>query len=170
MNIKKDQYLQIYHMFWKKYKWDDLAEGNIVEKDQIGIYQIYGNHAVYGKNCLLYIGKTVEQGFQNRLDPKQHWDFIINHYSEFSHIHIGTLKKWDDLKEGGDEKAIITKIEKLLINAHTPAFNSMEIKGLYPYEEDNQFILLNWLEHGDLLPEVSTLRYSEKCWNSVNYP
>lgn len=163
LNLSDNETIKVYHLSWSKYKWEGFFKAPIPEKDKNGVYQIYGNHPVYGKDTLLYIGKT-KQSFRERLDLKQHGDFLSNHYSEFSYVHLGVLKSWDDFADGTDEEKIITDIEKLLINSHTPAFNSMDVKGILKHEIDNQFTVMNWNLLGDLLPEVSTLRYSGKYW------
>lgn len=38
-----------------------------------GVYQIYGNHLVYGKNVLLYIEQANEQTFYTRLTNTPYW-------------------------------------------------------------------------------------------------
>ena len=42
-------------------------------KDDYGVYQIYGNHPVYGYGALLYIGKTAEQTFGDRINQDEKW-------------------------------------------------------------------------------------------------
>jgi hypothetical protein len=159
--------IKCYHIVWEKIIWEDFKYEDFKKKDDKGIYQLYGTHQVYGLNSLLYIGKTDKQTFGERIE--QHLDdsdFIYNHFPEYSFFCLGRLQKTEDvsLKKYSE---IIGSIEKLLINAHCPAFNSKDVKGLYKNDKKgkvNDFIIINWENYGQLLPEVSTLKFSDKYW------
>ncbi len=65
-----------------KVTWDKPTDVESVfslndEEDDFGIYQIYGNHVVFGAGSLLYIGMTTEQTFGDRF--KQHFDEWIRY-------------------------------------------------------------------------------------------
>lgn len=160
--------LKVYHLIWKKYGWDEFKGAKFLEKKYRGVYQVYGTHSVYGKDVLLYIGKTTDQNFSMRMDTEQHWDFAANHYNEFSHVHLGMLMPIDDANIN-EFQSIITDIESLLINAHSPAYNASGIKGLKDHDLKNEFIVVNWGNYGLMLPEVSTLKFTNKYWDGKKY-
>ena len=56
INIEWDEPYGPYPSF--KHKYDDI--GKLINKEDKGIYQIYGDHYIYGLNTLLYIGQTTE--------------------------------------------------------------------------------------------------------------
>lgn len=52
--------IEVIQIKWESpFRIDDLNDDEI----DYGIYQIYGNHLVYGENVLLYIGQANEQTF-----------------------------------------------------------------------------------------------------------
>lgn len=160
--------IKVFHLLWEKFNWQELDLEKLKEKKHKGVYQIYGTHHVYGKDSLLYIGQTKEQTFGQRLNPDQHWDFNVNHFTEISDIYIGMLLDRDD----ADRKKynfIIDDIEYLLINSHCPAFNSTNLKGLKEHKPKNEFIIINWGNYGQMLPEISTLKFSSKYWDNELY-
>ncbi len=161
--------LKVYHLMWEKYSWYDFDLEKFKEKKHKGVYQIYGTHHVYGPNSLLYIGQTQNQTFGDRLNPKQHWDFNVNHFTEFSSVYIGMLLDRDDSSKSKYEE-IINDVESILINALCPAFNATNIKGLKEFSPKNEFLVINWDNYGRMLPEVSTLKFSNKYWDDNKYP
>ncbi len=52
---------KIFHLYWKKYSWIDCAANKFKDFDNtnndFGIYQVYGDHPIYGDDKLLYIGR-----------------------------------------------------------------------------------------------------------------
>ena len=66
-------------------------------------------------------------------------------------------------------KKIIDKIEPLLINAHCPAFNSNELKGIRSHSDKEQFVVINWGNYDQMLPEISTLKFGAKYWDPNKY-
>src|SRR5699024_7619716 len=94
---------------------EDLKSLNNYEIDY-GIYQIYGNHIVYGENVLLYIGQANEQTFYTRITQHAYW--LENHFSFYIGRLIGQLtpsyEKWHK----------ISAAEQLLITIHAPAYNT----------------------------------------------
>ncbi len=126
------------------------------------MYQIYGNHPVYGTNSLLYIGKANKELFSQRL--KERWDFKETVLTS-TWLHIGMLYESEDCKyENWGE--MIDIAEKILIKAHAPSYNASDVKGLL-YKFDKT-IVMNWGEYGALLPEVSSMRTSYDYWDNVN--
>jgi hypothetical protein len=150
---------KIYHLNWKEYDWNDWSTHES-EKDY-GIYQIYGNHSVYGDNSLLYIGKTKKQTYSKRING--HKDFDASQVSKFTKLHLSYFCKIDDLSEANWDEAI-DLVETVFIRAHSPALNSQNVMGFLEKDTPN-ILIYNWGERGSLLPEVSTLRYSELYHN-----
>lgn len=73
------------------------------------------------------------------------------------------------MRTQSEVNTIIDDVERILINSHYPAFNSKEIKGMMHHNPDNEFLVVNWGDYGRLLPEVSTLKFSDKYWNDDKY-
>ncbi len=99
------------------------------EEDDYGLYQIYGHHIVFGAGSLLYIGIAIEQTFGDRF--RQHHDEWIKDEEKDVFIHVGRLNK-DDYKhdphdEWTDWSQLVKDTEALLINWHTPPYNSQNI-------------------------------------------
>jgi hypothetical protein len=159
--------IEIIHLLWEEYEWnEDIIYDNFNSKKDHGIYQIYGDHPVYGENVLLYIGKARYQTYSVRLN--QHNDFNESHISKFRKLYLSYFCNSEDVNDNNWGE-YIDLAEKLLINAHFPAYNSQEIKG--PINNDlinKDVLILNWNERGKLLPEISSLRYSYYYWDKKN--
>ncbi|MDI1437510.1 hypothetical protein [Polyangium sorediatum] len=82
-----------------------------------GVYQIYGQHIVFGPNSLLYVGMTDGQTFGARL--AQHRDRWLVHEDDVT-IRLGVVA---DL----DSSARLADIEALTIWWHSPPYNSKNI-------------------------------------------
>lgn len=156
---------KIYHLNWKEYIWNESVNTAFTSSKDIGIYQVYGSHPVYGDNTLLYIGKTKEQTYSERI--KGHYDFDASQVSKFSKLYLSHFCKADDLFEENWKEAIDI-VEKTLIKAHSPALNSQDVMGFLDKNTPN-ILIYNWGERGMLLPEVSTLRCSEFYHDSEKY-
>lgn len=124
--------------------------------DDRSLYQIYAYHSAYGERVLVYIGKTERQTFADRI--RQHgWD--QNERSAQVRVHVGRLRSSDG-SGGAQVQAEIDRVERLLIYAHGPGYNSQGIKD--PDLSDPQLQRLrvfNWYDCGSLLPEVSGERW-----------
>jgi len=127
---------------------------NEVNKD-VGIYQVYGNHPIYGNNVLLYIGQAFKQTFALRLSQEA-WEYN----SDYKNIkfYVGRLfgdKKVDD----NNWKNMIDIAEKMLIHAHSPAKNSQHILNISRDEnklqEFENIRIFNYDNYRSLMPEVS---------------
>lgn len=130
-----------------------------------GIYAIYGGHPVYGSDTLLYIGMTTEH-FAARL-PEHKWCRWNQDAGRLS-FYIGRFIGCEGPTENWNRQ--IAWAEKLLIYAHQPALNSQ--KELGDMEPELQHVhVLNWGRHRSLLPEVSGVRWTNRCdedapWNT----
>jgi len=158
--------MNVVHLLWKEFEWNDDVYTKFNSKEDYGIYQIYGDHPVYGENSLLYIGKARYETYSARF--KKHDDFNENHISKFSRLHLSYFCETEDTNydNWGD---YIDTVENILINAHFPAYNSQNIKKPIEIKKsEKEFIILNWEKRGKLLPEVSSLRYSYYYYDKKN--
>lgn len=116
-----------------------------------GVYQVYGEHVVFGSGALLYIGKARDQTFGARFDQHQAW---LKNESDIL-VRVGRLRQDDYKKEEPhwtDWKKAIDCVEELSIYWHSPPYNS---KCIVRY--GNQPLRVqNWHHRGRLLPEYSS--------------
>ncbi len=129
------------------------------ETEDYGVYQIYGKHLMYGKGVLLYIGKADFQTFGRRI-LQENWENIND--SDTSNVYIGRLAGEKTPSEETWSKEI-DLAERLLIFTHKPAYNSksLNLNNVIDGELKNIHVL-NWGDYGDLLPEVSGLRWTSR--------
>lgn len=158
----------IVNIYWDKYEYEESQIKELNAANDYGLYQIYGRHSAYGKDALLYIGQASSQTFSQRLTKR--WEFIES--CAYPHtMRIGRIVKSNDPSdklEWNENRWIemINHCEKLLLHTHAPAFNKQGNSGLYNIDNSNNNIhIFNWGDFGDLLPEVSSYRYSFKYWN-----
>ena len=102
------------------------------EKENLGLYQIYGNHIVYGTNVLIYIGAAYGRtsSFGERIkEHKNSWlkrDYVGGNSEP--EVRLGYIRYVDQKTPNSySEENIIRNCEKLLIWWHTPAENSQHI-------------------------------------------
>lgn len=107
-------------------------ENFAVKPSDIGLYQIYGNHPLYGDSVLVYIGKT-EQKFSKRL--KNRPVILENADAHNIQIYLGKIIHGEFTKVGNITDDI-AKAESLLIHYHRPADNSSNINSLKFSNED----------------------------------
>lgn len=162
---------KIYDVFWEgPFSLDEILKDDLksIDSDTIKkwhcLYQIYGDHPCYGREVLLYIGKT-EHGIKTR---------FLSHLSRFSNqcedvkIFIGSFnefRNWKTWKRIHHYKAASIKderlnaIESLLIYAHQPAYNSKDLCSTN-FNSLN-FRIFNTGRRKSLMPEVSTEFYRD---------
>ena len=130
-------------------KTDEYSPPSLPKKlvKKATVYQIYGQHLVYGRNVLLYIGKT-EQGVNMRL--KEHLRGRFADEVELS-VRMGTL--YDENENPIRSKKWILAVESLLIVAHKPAMIRQYLD--CPNDDAAKIHLRNWGLIGDILPECS---------------
>src|SRR3972149_2611051 len=116
----------------------------------VGIYQIYGPHYVYGPYVLLYIGMT-KQAFASRI-PAHAWK-LYERGSEVR-VHVGRLVA-QPIDQPEERDHLLGLIERLLIYVHGPAYNSSNIKDPQSDPELLALRIFNLKNHGMLLPEGS---------------
>lgn len=113
------------------------------------LYQAYGDSPIYGRDVLLYIGRT--ENFLQRTKDHKKTDF--NRVNNLSLVK-GTLEA-NDLKKLDPKKAI-KLAEALLITMLKPSLNSSNIKNTHPLLRGSKnYIVLNKGNRMDLPLEVS---------------
>lgn len=117
-----------------------------------GLYQYYGDHHVYGNNTLLYIGKAQGQTFGRRLS-QHNWEMWA---SSNIAIYIGKVHSDESLSLNAWQKQI-DLAEKILLQSHSPSFNSSNLNTIGHKGEDTR--VLNWGIRMKLLPEISISRW-----------
>ncbi len=146
--------------------------GEVPDRDEFtnsatawGVYQIYGSHPVYGPKVLLYIGKAWEQNFGTRLNQHGLADWTSDRGN--LEIYLGRMLVSGDEKLSDSEWALqISAAEKLLIYAHSPALNSMNVHQLPT--DVAQYHVLNYGCYAQLMEEVSGQRWDSACIEKVS--
>ena len=119
-----------------------------------GVYQVYGNHPVYGRGSLLYIGKVSRTNNSKRNFKKR----IVEHlsgkfwYENEITLYFSTV--------GAEDESCLDDIESLLIAVHKPAMNSQNL--IMPTEGAKNIHILNLDFRGGLVPECSGLWFDFK--------
>lgn len=159
-----DKRVEAIHIEWDgPYALDEVYK--LTGETDYGVYQIYATHPVYGADVLVYIGMAEKQCFGVRLKQESWWPY--NQDANRVRIYCGRFAGEVTPLDGPWGKQIVLA-ERLLIAAHSPAFNAQrQIGKLDP--DLQQVHLLNWGKHASLLPEVSGARYTRKLDSMSNY-
>ncbi len=121
---------------------DKIDERYDVKSNDIGLYQVYGSHPLYGDGVLVYIGRTKNKnGFKSRL--KDRWVIENGSDSDNVKIYLGTIFSDSEKFDKEDKKGMIEKSEILLINAMKPAYNSSNIQSVQDKLSKQKFIIHN---------------------------
>jgi len=150
---------KIVHIEWDgPFKIEQAKEKN--GKDDYGVYQIYGNHPIYGYGVLLYIGKAVDQTFGERIKQEEEKGskWLADKDCWPIEIYTGDV---DESETGMEWEVVTDLVEKLLIYSHQPACNSSSI-GSISDKDLRDIHILNWELRRNLLPEVSGARWTTK--------
>lgn len=161
---------EIINIYWEgPFSKNEIIEGKIdnnkfeVKSNDIGLYQIYGSHPLYGSNNLVYIGRTIDKnGFKSRL--KNRWVIENGNDENNVQIYLGTI--FSDSRKYNDEEKnnCIVKAEVLMINALKPAFNSSNIQSARK-NSDNDYIIYNYGSYRSLYPIFDSEYYWEDFRN-----
>ena len=100
-----------------------LGTVNNIQTDY-GLYQIYGTHAVFGSDSLLYIGKAQEQKIATRLGQHEKW--LNKEHGEIK-IYIGRLGSVTRPIDGNQWGTEIDFAERLLIYNCAPPYNTTNV-------------------------------------------
>lgn len=120
--------------------------GKVVsERDDLGLYQIYGPHELYSNKkrptvdkVLLYIGKTVSKGFSDRILAQG-----FCHDSDYE-IFLGRIEgNENDVKSWEWD---VEDAEKLLINKYAPPYNAQFVSDIERAQLHNQDCVI--INHG----------------------
>ena len=145
------------HIFWEgPFKFEDLV--SIKEGEDYGVYQVYGQHPLYGNSVLLYIGQANKQTFGVRLGQEEWW--LEERDPKNIEFYLGRFAGQKSVSDEEWEKRI-DQAEKLLIYAHQPVYNISNTNSI-PEEYVSNSHIFNWGSHRDLFPEVSGKRYTSK--------
>ena len=120
---------------------DDVI-ASLNNKDDYGLYQIYGKHIIFGENSLLYIGMT-DKPFSERL--KTHRSDSLWYDEEQGKVFIRIARV---------PRAVLKDAEALEIYWHSPPYNSANI---YDYA-GNPLQIVNEGNRGSLVKSLSTER------------
>lgn len=150
---------------------DDIINNKIdkkkyeVKATDIGLYQVYGSHPLYGDGVLVYIGRTKNKngGFQIRL--KDRWVTQLGNDTENVKIYLGTI--FSDYEVFADEviNNMIEKAEVLLISAMKPAYNSSNIQSVKDGLIQQRFIVHNEGNYRRLHPVLDSKYFWEASRN-----
>jgi hypothetical protein len=133
------------------YSVDAVQARKGASDDRYGLYQIYGNHVVFGPGALLYVGMARDQTYAKRFSQHHSW---LKHEQKPA-IHLGLLEKDDYVQEAPDWpdwRQLLGDVEALTIFWHSPPYNS---KNIVRYDGQPLHVQ-NWGERGRLLPEYSS--------------
>lgn len=139
------------HLTWEgPYTHDEALQLN--SESDYGLYQFYGDHLVYGHDVLLYLGKAELQTFGRRIS-QHNWELWT---SSPTQIYVGKISSISPL---GNEEWVkqICLSEKIILQSHTPTFNSSNLNAIGHKEGDVR--VLNWGRRKQLLPEISISRW-----------
>lgn len=125
-------------------------------KNDYGLYQVYGSHSVYGGNVLLYIGKTETQTFGNSI-YNEGWKYYDN--ANGLRVYLGRFLSHEGFS-ATERSRQINRSFKLLIYAHSPAYNSEFINTFHNDKELKELTIINCKNYRDLLPEVSGKKWA----------
>lgn len=117
-------------------KMNKAGEAPLWDGDDYGLYQIYGEHTLCGKNTLLYVGITTERTFSQRIKEHKIW---LDKDQKDADVNIRLGRVYDPNRHVSDKiwKSDVEIAEKILIYIYSPNYNSRELTGppdLAPHE------------------------------------
>jgi len=130
--MEKTEYQEIIIEWGKRIpieKAEDFKKFDI-EKKKV-LYQIYGDHHIYGRDTLLYIG--ISTNADNRMQT--HFESSVFQYVNNCSVSIGTIKK------GNKDELQIP--ESILIANHKPSFNKDFIHFVSEKARQDKIIVIN---------------------------
>ncbi len=150
----------IYNAHWEGPFELDYLNDELEKKDNHVLYQIYGRHPLYGHNVLLYIGKAEEGAKKRLLRHMSNWAAYESDSCKAYAASLGKFENWEKFYKIAEyskpDNVAIEKVEKLLIFAHQPAYNTMSKKSV---SVSQKIRIFNTGRFGSLNPEISGLYY-----------
>ena len=138
-------------------KKNDAGKPKEWDGDDYGLYQIYGDHILNGKNTLLYIGIAKRQTFSVRFNQHKKWlegeenikIYLGKIYNKKRHTQKNNWKEWEE---------DIELAEKILIYKYSPNYNSRSLSDEPDLESWDKVTLIhngqkNKLEESDVAPK-----------------
>lgn len=137
-----------------------------VKASDIGLYQVYGSHPLYGDGVLVYIGRTKNQkGFRARL--RDRWVIEYGNDTENVQIYLGKIFSDEAKIAYKKEEQMIEESEVLLINAMKPAYNSSNIQSVKDELLEKKFIVHNFGDYRRLYPVLDSKYFWETYKNFI---
>lgn len=102
------------------------GEAPLWDGEDYGLYQIYGEHTISGKNTLLYIGITTERTFSERFKEHKTW---LDKDQNDADVVIRLGRVYDPKRHVTDKiwKSDVQIAERILIYIYSPNYNSREL-------------------------------------------
>jgi hypothetical protein len=148
--VFKSKMLDI-HILWEgPFSRDEALK--LTSSSDYGLYQFYGDHLVYGRDVLLYLGKAETQTFGRRIS-QHNWEMWT---ASPATIYVGKICSAAPLELDEWIKQINLS-ERIILQSHNPSFNSANLNKIGHNGEDTR--VLNWGKRKQLLPEVSVSRW-----------
>ncbi len=126
--------------------WIRLPEGEL-GPEVPGVYQVYGDSAIYGRDCLLYIGQA--GSLAGRL--AQH--FSVSPVTRVNNRHVRVAKC---------DRQLLDVAESILIATHKPSMNAEYIHApKSPEATARHFLIQNHGERGALTLQVTNSYWTQ---------
>ncbi len=114
----------------KRYKINSLNDIKKIDTCKTNVlYQLYGDHHIYGRDVLLYIG--ISSCADNRM--KAHLNGIFGYVNNLS-VSFGKIAHYNDSLEIP---------ESILIACHKPSYNKEFIHDISPQAKIHKIIIIN---------------------------
>ena len=135
---------------WRRLEnWQDVEKMD--KEEDYGLYQITGEHPVFGEHSLLYIGMAKDQTFRKRFTQHQNWlksEWGIT-------VYLGRVDSVDEDRDFHENlwKSVVEDAEALLIYFHAPPYNAKSISD--QPDPTAPIRIINTGDYGALYPEIS---------------
>ena len=122
-------------IYWStRYQINNVDDIKKIEIDSTNVlYQLYGDHHVYGRDTLLYIGISVYA--DNRI--RQHLNGIFGHVNNLS-VSFGRIDNYNN-----DLELDLEVPESILIACHKPSYNKEFIHDVSQKAKHHKIIIIN---------------------------
>ncbi len=134
----------------------DGGEAPDYDGDDYGLYQIYGEHVLNGKDTLLYIGQATQQTFSMRLaQHKKDWMLKEKNKGKNITVYLGRIydpKEHTNKNAWNTWKTDVLDAESALIYIYSPNYNSSGVASP-PELEYKEVRLIHTGTRGALLGE-----------------